>query len=111
MSEGNFIDMRPYIPNKINNSQVDESSDAYDTIEWLINNVENNNGNVGVWGISYPGFYATMAAIDAHPNLKAVSPQAPIADWFVADDMHHYGALTLTMTFNFSINLELQEMI
>ncbi|MBK8943883.1 MAG: CocE/NonD family hydrolase [Ignavibacteriae bacterium] len=101
MSEGNFVDMRPHIPNKMNNSQVDESSDAYDTIEWLVKNVENNNGNVGVWGISYPGFYAAMAAIDAHPNLKAVSPQAPIADWFIADDMHHYGALSLTMTFNF----------
>lgn len=100
MSEGNFVDMRPYIPNKINNSQVDESTDAYDSIEWLVENID-NNGNVGVWGISYPGFYAAMAAIDAHPNLIAVSPQAPIADWFIADDMHHYGALSLSMTFNF----------
>ncbi|MFZ1289923.1 MAG: CocE/NonD family hydrolase [Melioribacteraceae bacterium] len=101
MSEGKFIDMRPFIPNKNSNKDIDESSDAYDTIDWLVRYVENNNGNVGVWGIFYPGFYAAMAAIDAHPNLKAVSPQAPIADWFVADDMHHYGALTLVMNFNF----------
>ncbi len=101
MSEGNFIDMRPYIPNKKSNKEVDESSDAYDTIDWLVKNVENNNGNVGVWGISYPGFYAAMSTIDAHPNLKAVSPQAPIADWFIDDDMHHNGALTLVMNFNF----------
>jgi len=101
MSEGTFIDMRPYIPNKKSNKDADESSDAYDTIDWLVNNVENNNGKVGVWGISYPGFYAAMAAIDAHPALKAVSPQAPIADWFIDDDMHHNGALTLIMNFNF----------
>lgn len=101
MSEGNFVNMRPFIPNKISNKDVDESSDAYDTIEWLINNVENNNGNVGIWGISYPGFYASMSTIDAHPALKAVSPQAPIADWFIGDDMHHNGAFSLLLNFNF----------
>ncbi|MCP5064127.1 MAG: CocE/NonD family hydrolase [Ignavibacteriae bacterium] len=100
MSEGTFVNMRPYIPNKTKN-QIDESSDAFDTIEWLINNTDNNNGNVGVWGISYPGFYAAMSAIDAHPALKAVSPQAPIADWFIGDDMHHNGAFSLLLNFNF----------
>jgi len=101
MSEGEYVNMRPYIPNKVSNKITDESTDAYDTIEWLINNVENNNGKVGVWGISYPGFYAAMATIDAHPALKAVSPQAPIADWFIGDDMHHNGAFTLLLNFNF----------
>jgi len=100
MSDGTFVNMRPYIPNKTEN-QIDESSDAFDTIEWLVNNVDNNNGNVGVWGISYPGFYASMSAIDAHPALKAVSPQAPIADWFIGDDMHHNGAFSLLLNFNF----------
>ena len=101
MSEGKYVNMRPYIPGKKSNKDIDESSDAYDTIDWLVNNVDNNNGNVGVWGISYPGFYAAMAAIDAHPALKAVSPQAPIANWFIGDDMHHNGAFTLMMNFNF----------
>ena len=100
MSEGNYVNVRPYISNKSDN-EIDESTDAYDTIEWLVNNVENNNGNVGVWGISYPGFYAAMAAIDAHPALKAVSPQAPIADWFIGDDMRHNGAFSLLLNFNF----------
>jgi len=101
MSEGNYVNMRPYIPNKKSKKDIDESTDAYDTIDWLVKNVDNNNGKVGVWGISYPGFYATMAAIDAHPALIAVSPQAPIADWFIGDDMHHNGAFALMMNFNF----------
>jgi len=101
MSEGIFDNMRPHIPNKINTTDVDESSDTYDTIDWLINNVKHNNGNVGIWGISYPGFYAAMSLIDSHPALKAVSPQAPIADWFIGDDMHHNGAFSLLMSFNF----------
>jgi putative CocE/NonD family hydrolase len=100
MSEGAFLDMRPHIPNKGSNAQVDESSDAYDTVEWLVKNVPNNNGAVGMWGISYPGFYASAGMIDAHPALKAVSPQAPIADWWY-DDFHHHGALFLPHAFNF----------
>jgi putative CocE/NonD family hydrolase len=100
-SEGTFEDMRPYIPHKQGSKDVDESSDTYDTIDWLIKNVHFNNGRVGVWGISYPGFYSAMAAIDAHPALKAVSPQAPIADWFVGDDFHHNGALYLPHMFDF----------
>jgi putative CocE/NonD family hydrolase len=95
LSEGHYENMRAYIPNKTSNDQVDESTDTYDTIEWLVNNVENNNGNVGVWGISYPGMYATYATIDAHPALKAASPQACIGDFFF-DDFHHNGAYLLS---------------
>ncbi len=101
MSEGEFDNMRAYIPDKINNNQVDESSDTYDTIDWLIKNLENNNGKVGMWGSSYPGFYTIMGTIDAHPNLVCASPQAPISDWFVGDDMHHNGAFSVLMSFNF----------
>lgn len=103
MSEGEFDNMRPHKPNKTKN-ETDESSDTYDTIEWLIKNIPNNNGKVGMWGNSYPGFYTIMGAIDAHPNLVAVSPQAPIADWFIGDDMHHNGAFSLQMSFNFFKN-------
>ena len=95
LSEGHYENMRAYIPNKTSNDQVDESSDTYDTIEWLVNNVENNNGRVGVWGISYPGYYATYATVDAHPALKAASPQASIGDFFF-DDFHHNGAYLLS---------------
>ncbi|WP_027394048.1 CocE/NonD family hydrolase [Aquimarina latercula] len=94
MSEGVYDNMRAYIPNK-KDKQFDEASDTYDTIEWLVNNVENNNGNVGVWGISYPGFYATYSLLDSHPALKAVSPQACIGDFFF-DDFHHNGAYLLS---------------
>ncbi len=100
MSEGQFVDVRPYNPAK-GPKDTDESSDAWDTIDWLVKHVRWNNGRVGVWGISYPGFYAAMAAIDAHPALQAVSPQAPIADWFVGDDFHHNGAFFLPHAFNF----------
>ena len=93
-SEGVYDNMRPYIPNKTGN-QFDEASDTYDTIEWLINNVAHNNGNVGTYGISYPGFYATYSLLDAHPALKAVSPQACIGDFFF-DDFIHNGAYLLS---------------
>lgn len=95
MSEGHYENMRAYIPDKTTDQQVDESSDTYDTIEWLVNNVENNNGRVGLWGISYPGFYATYGTIDPHPALKASSPQACIGDFFF-DDFHHNGAYLLS---------------
>ncbi|QCR23587.1 CocE/NonD family hydrolase [Pontibacter sp. SGAir0037] len=100
MSEGDFVAVRPYIPNK-KKSQVDESSDTYDTIEWLLKNVKPNNGRVGSWGISAPGFYTTATLIDAHPALKAASPQAPVTDWFMGDDRHHNGAFFLMGTFAF----------
>jgi len=93
-SEGIYDNMRSYIPNKTG-TQTDEASDTYDTIEWLVNNVENNNGNVGTYGISYPGFYATYSLLDAHPALKAVSPQACIGDFFF-DDFIHNGAYLLS---------------
>lgn len=101
MSEGKFEDVRPYIPNKKGATDIDEASDTYDTIDWLVKNIPNNNGRVGMWGISYPGFYAAMGAIDAHPALKAASPQAPIGDWFIGDDFHHNGTLFLPHAFNF----------
>ncbi len=94
MSEGVYDNMRAYIPNK-KGKQFDEASDTYDTIDWLVKNVANNNGNVGVWGISYPGFYATYSLLDSHPALKAVSPQACIGDFFF-DDFHHNGAYLLS---------------
>lgn len=101
MSEGEFVDIRPYNPNKQSNKDTDEASDTYDTIDWLIKNIANNNGNVGVFGISYPGFYSTMAALSGHPALKIVSPQAPVTDWFLGDDFHHNGAFFLMDGFSF----------
>jgi uncharacterized protein len=100
MSEGVYEDVRPYIPNKTGN-QIDETTDTYDTVDWLIKNVPNNNGRVGVYGISYPGFYTSMAGIDGHPAIKAISPQAPVSDWFHGDDMHHNGALFLAQNYAF----------
>ena len=100
MSEGEFENMRPQIPNKTG-QQIDESSDTYDTIDWLVKNLPNHNGKVGIVGISYPGFYAAAGAIDAHPALKAASPQAPITDWFVGDDFHHNGTLFLPHAYRF----------
>src|SRR5437764_7477598 len=100
MSEGEYMDVRPYIPNKTG-KQVDETSDTYDTVDWLVKNVLNNNGRVGVWGISYPGFYTSTAGIDGHPAVKAISPQAPVSDWFHGDDNHHNGALFLAQNFSF----------
>lgn len=91
MSEGDYTTMTP---NRADEGKIDESSDTNDTIEWLINNIPNNNGKVGQWGISYPGFYTTAALPDAHPAMAASSPQAPIADFFF-DDFHHNGAYTI----------------
>jgi len=100
MSEGEFVDVRPFIPNKTG-KQIDEASDTYDAIEWMVNNIPGNNKRVGVFGISYPGFYSTMAALSGHPALKAVSPQAPVTDWFQGDDFHHNGAFMLMDGFSF----------
>ncbi|HMF79431.1 MAG TPA: CocE/NonD family hydrolase [Bryobacteraceae bacterium] len=101
MSEGTFVDMRPQIDDKKTPQDIDESSDTYDSIDWLVKNVPNNNGKVGMWGISYPGFYTAAGMLANHPALVAVSPQAPITDWFVGDDFHHNGALYLPHAFNF----------
>lgn len=101
-SEGEFVHVRPVIPpEKRGPKDNDESTDTYDTIEWLLNNVPNHNGRVGIYGISYPGFYAAMGAVGAHPAMKAVSPQAPVTEWFIGDDFRHNGALFLTHAFNF----------
>ncbi len=101
MSEGDFEAYRPYIPQKSGPSDIDETTDTYDTIDWLVKNIEGNNGRVGTWGISSPGYYSTMSAIDAHPALKAASPQAPVSDWFMGDDRHHNGAFFLMGSFSF----------
>lgn len=98
-SEGQFEEVTPAIANKKEN-QVDESSDTYDTIEWLLKNTE-NNGRVGLWGISYPGFFATASLPNAHPAIKAVSPQAPVTDEFIGDDCNHNGAFFLLDNFGF----------
>lgn len=99
-SEGTYLHVRPFRPTK-GPKESDESSDAWDTIDWLVKHVPNNNGNVGMLGISYPGFYTSMGMIDSHPALKAASPQAPIADWFMGDDLHHNGAFFLAQNVNF----------
>ncbi|WP_127124671.1 CocE/NonD family hydrolase [Pseudoflavitalea rhizosphaerae] len=103
MSEGQFVDVRPFNPDKKTNQDIDEASDTYDTIDWLIKNLSNNNGNVGIFGISYPGFYSTMASLSGHPALKATSPQAPVTDWFQGDDFHHNGAFALIDAFAFYV--------
>lgn len=94
MSEGDFINMTPH------GNPINESKDTFDTIEWLLANIDNHNGKVGQWGISYPGFYTAAGMIDTHPALVAASPQAPIADWFF-DDFHHHGAFFYPHAFNF----------
>lgn len=100
MSEGEFVDVRPFIKNKTG-KQFDEASDTYDAIDWLVKNIPNNNGKVGVTGTSYPGFYSTEAALSGHPALVAVSPQAPVTDWFMGDDFHHHGAFFAMDGFSF----------
>ena len=100
MSEGDFEDIRPFNPNKSGN-QTDETTDTYDAIDWMIKHIPQNNGKVGVFGTSYPGFYATMSTMSNHPALKAVSPQAPVTEWFIGDDFHHNGAFMLADGFAF----------
>jgi putative CocE/NonD family hydrolase len=101
MSEGTFVEMRPHIDNKKSKQEIDDSSDLYDTIEWLLKNIPGNNGNAGIWGISYPGFFTSASIIDSHPALKAASPQAPMTDLFMGDDAYHGGAFMLDANFGF----------
>ncbi len=112
MSEGNFREMTPSRDNPQNELspekklagaglETDESSDTWDTVDWLLKNVTNNNGRVGIYGISYPGFYASASLPDAHPAVKAVSPQAPVTDEFIGDDVNHNGAFFLLDNFDF----------
>lgn len=103
MSGGNFVDIRPFNPNKKTNKDIDEASDTYDTIDWLIKNVPGNNGKVGALGTSYGGFYTAMAGLSGHKALKAISPQAPVTDWFLGDDFHHNGAFMLMDMYNFYV--------
>lgn len=101
MSEGEFQQVRPHVPVKRGNKDIDESTDAYDTIEWLLKNVPNNNGRVGMVGISQPGFHVAASMIDSHPALKAASPQAPTTDYYINDDVYHNGAFMLSANFGF----------
>ena len=109
MSEGTFVEMRPHIDNKKSKQDVDDASDLYDTIDWLLKNVPDNNGNAGIWGISYPGFYTSASMIDSHPALKAASPQAPMTNLFMGDDAYHGGAFMLSANFGFYTFFKPQE--
>jgi len=101
-SEGTFTEMRPHIDDKKSPKDVDDASDMYDTVEFLLKRVENNNGRVGITGISYPGFFTSASIIDSHPAIKAASPQAPMTNLFVgADDAYHGGAFMLGANFGF----------
>jgi hypothetical protein len=101
MSEGEFVNIRPHKPVKNGPQDTDESTDTYDTIDWLVKHVPGNSGKVGLWGISQPGFYASAGMIDAHPALVAVSPQAPVTDYYLGDDNFHNGAFMLAANFGF----------
>jgi putative CocE/NonD family hydrolase len=97
-SEGRFVDVRPHI-DRPRPGDTDERTDMYDTIEWLLRNIEGSNGRVGLWGMSYPGFYTSASIIDSHPAIKAASPQAPVTDLFRGDDAYHNGAFMLGAQF------------
>jgi putative CocE/NonD family hydrolase len=101
MSEREFLQVRPYQPNKKSSKDIDESTDTYDTIDWLLKNIPNNNGRVGMIGVSQPGFHVAASLMDAHPALKAASPQAPTADYYMGDDVYHNGAFMLGANFGF----------
>ena len=104
LSEGDYVNIRPQL--KRGEKGVDESTDTFDTVDFLVKNIADNNGSVGLWGISYPGFYAGVGAINTHPALKAVSPQAPCSNWFFGDDVHHNGAFFIQDNFDFSVNFD-----
>jgi len=100
MSEGKFVEESPYKDHK-GPKDTDETTDMYDSIEFLLKTVANNNGRVGIWGISYPGFYTAASIIDSHPAIKAASPQAPMVDLFRGDDAYHGGAFMLNANYGF----------
>jgi putative CocE/NonD family hydrolase len=102
-SEGTFVEMTPHKDVKTGPKDVDESTDTYDTIEWLLKNVPNNNGKAGTYGISYPGFFVAAGMPDTHPALKACSPQAPVTDLYMGDDAYHNGAFMLAANFGFYV--------
>ncbi len=98
-SQGEFVDMRPHI-DQSTPGQTDESTDTYDTVEWLLKHVPSNNGKVGIWGMSYPGFYTSASIIDSHPAIKAASIQAPMTNLFLGDDAYHNGVFQLAEQFS-----------
>ena len=101
MSEGQFQQVRPFVPDKKSSKDIDESTDTYDSIEWLLKNIPHHNGRVGMVGVSQPGFHVAASIIDSHPALKAASPQAPTADYYMGDDVYHNGAFMLGANFGF----------
>lgn len=109
LSEGEFIEMTPHKPAKKTAADVDESSDTHDSVQWLLERIPGHNGRVGLWGISYPGFYTSASIIDSHPAIKAASPQAPIADLFMGDDSYHGGAFMLAANFGFYTGFKPQQ--
>jgi putative CocE/NonD family hydrolase len=109
LSEGEFIEMTPHKPLKTTPADVDESSDTHDSVQWLLDHVAGHNGRVGLWGISYPGFYTAASIIDSHPAIRAASPQAPIADLFMGDDSYHGGAFMLAANFGFYTGFKPQQ--
>jgi putative CocE/NonD family hydrolase len=109
MSEGEYVPMRPYKPVKSGPKDIDESTDTYDSIDWLVKHVPGNTGKVGIWGISQPGFYASAAMLDPHPALVAVSPQAPVTDYYLGDDSYHNGAFMLAHRFSFYMGFKLRD--
>jgi putative CocE/NonD family hydrolase len=108
LSEGDYVVIRPHKPVR-NGRDTDESTDTWDTIDWLVKNVPGNSGKAGMYGISQPGFYATAGMIDAHPALVAVSPQAPVTDYYMGDDSYHNGAFMLAHRFNFYMGFRERE--
>jgi putative CocE/NonD family hydrolase len=104
MSEGKWVEMTPHVAAKRAAGEGQESQDMYDTMEWLLKHVPNNNGKAGIYGISYPGFYTSASIIDSHPSIKAASPQAPVTDLYMGDDSYHGGAFMLAGNFGFYAN-------
>jgi predicted acyl esterase len=96
--------MTPHGKAQLAAGEGQESQDMYDTMEWLLKHVPNNNGKAGIYGISYPGFYTAASIIDSHPSIKAASPQAPVTDLFMGDDSYHGGAFMLAANFGFYAN-------
>ena len=109
LSEGRFIEMTPHRPAKQGAADFDESSDTHDSVQWLLDHVPGHNGRVGLWGVSYPGFYTAASIIDSHPAIKAASPQAPIGDLFMGDDAYHGGAFMLAANFGFYTGFKPQQ--
>ena len=101
LSEGEYANVRPVLTERSGPEDIDETTDTWDTVEWLVNNLEEDNGKVGISGISYPGFYTWMGTIGAHPAVVATSPQAPVSEWMAGDDFYHNGAFLLPHAFDF----------